>query len=171
MEGHTSWIKIVSTTNDGRRVVSAGGWDNTLRVWDLETGECLHALEGHTAPVNSVSLTPDSRHAVSASDDKTLRVWDLEAGVCLHALEGHTDSVNSVSVTPDGQGIVSVSDDRTLRAWDLYSGTCLAIARLSVPVAALALSAVLGRVIVGTSSGEIIQFDLVRGGSRAACGR
>ena len=32
---------------DGRRVVSASN-DNTLKVWDVATGECLATLEGHS---------------------------------------------------------------------------------------------------------------------------
>jgi len=31
-------------TPDGRRAVSSS-WDNTLRVWDLESARCLHTLE------------------------------------------------------------------------------------------------------------------------------
>jgi WD40 repeat protein len=37
---------------DGRRIVSGGGYkDNTLKVWDVETGECLATLEGHSESV------------------------------------------------------------------------------------------------------------------------
>ena len=32
---------------DGRRVVSASR-DKTLKVWDVETGECVATLEGHS---------------------------------------------------------------------------------------------------------------------------
>jgi WD40 repeat protein len=31
---------------DGRRVVS-GSYDNTVRVWDVETGSCERVWEGH----------------------------------------------------------------------------------------------------------------------------
>ncbi len=33
--------------------------DATLRVWDLESAECLEILEGHTAGIDCVELTSD----------------------------------------------------------------------------------------------------------------
>ena len=33
---------------DGRRVVSASD-DNTLKVWDVATGECVATLKGHSS--------------------------------------------------------------------------------------------------------------------------
>ena len=37
----------VAVSGDGKRVVS-GSDDKTVRVWDVETGECLKVMEGHT---------------------------------------------------------------------------------------------------------------------------
>ena len=34
----------------------SGSSDNTSRVWNLQTLECLHVLEGHTDEVNSVAI-------------------------------------------------------------------------------------------------------------------
>jgi WD40 repeat protein len=69
-------------TPDGRRVVSAS-WDQTLKVWELETGRELHTLAGHTGRVDAVAVTPNGRRAVSASWDRTLKVWELETGVSI----------------------------------------------------------------------------------------
>ena len=111
----------VAVTPDGRHVVS-GSDDNTLRVWDLATGETKTTLQGHTSSVNAVAVTPDGRHVVSGSADHTLRVWDLATGETKTTLQGHTSSVNAVAVTPDGRHVVSGSGDNTLRVWDLATG-------------------------------------------------
>jgi WD40 repeat protein len=41
---------------DGRRVVSASR-DRTLKVWDIETGECVATLEGHSLGVRCAAST------------------------------------------------------------------------------------------------------------------
>ena len=82
LEGHKGDVYSVAVTPDGRMAVS-GGVDKTIRVWDIETGECLKTLEGHTNSVWSVAVTPDGRMAVSGIRDNTLRVYDIESGECV----------------------------------------------------------------------------------------
>jgi WD40 repeat protein len=124
LEGHSDSVSGVAVTPDGMRAVSASG-DNTLKVWDLETGRALYTLEGHTAYVSGVAVAKDGKRAVSASADNTLKVWDLQTGRALRTLEGHAASVNSVTVTPDGERAVSASADKTLKVWDLATGRVL----------------------------------------------
>jgi len=119
--GHAGGINAVALTSDGCRAVSASN-DQTLKVWDIESGKLIGTLEGHAAGVNSVALTSDGRRAVSASNDQTLKVWDIESGKLLRTLEGHADWVNAVALTSDGCRAVSASDDKTLKVWDIESG-------------------------------------------------
>ena len=88
----------MAVSADGRRAVSASG-DNTLKVWDLESGRELRTLEGHSDWVYGVAVSPDGRRAVSASADNTLKVWDLESGRELRTLEGHSAWVTGVAVS------------------------------------------------------------------------
>ncbi len=121
LKGHTDVVKAVSVTPDGRRAISASD-DNTLKVWDMETGDEIRTLKGHTGWVLAVSVTPDGRRAISASFDKTLKVWDMETGDEIRTLKGHTGWVLAVSVTPDGRRAISASFDKTLKVWDMETG-------------------------------------------------
>ncbi len=78
------------------RVVS-GSRDATLRVWDVESGQCLHVLMGHVAAVRCVQY--DGQRVVSGAYDYMVKVWDPETETCLHTLQGHTNRVYSLQVS------------------------------------------------------------------------
>jgi WD40 repeat protein len=80
LKAHSYSVRSVAFSPDGRHVVS-GGDDETIRVWDAETGEeVVGPLKGHSDGVRFVAFSPDGRRIVSGSDDKTIRVWDAETG-------------------------------------------------------------------------------------------
>ncbi|MGO9506372.1 MAG: protein kinase domain-containing protein [Mycobacterium sp.] len=69
----------VAVSADGRIAVTGGdAADKMLRVWDLATKDCLHALTGHTGGIWSVALSADATVAVTGGDDQTVRVWALD---------------------------------------------------------------------------------------------
>jgi hypothetical protein len=76
-EGHTDKVMSVSLSADGRWALS-GSCDQTLRLWDISTGQCVRVFDGHRGDVMSVSLSADGRWALSGSDDRTLRLWELD---------------------------------------------------------------------------------------------
>jgi WD40 repeat protein len=64
---------------DGKRLVSGGYLDSTVRVWDAETGRELRKCEGHTGAVLSVTFFPDGKRIASASADGSARIWRAPA--------------------------------------------------------------------------------------------
>lgn len=163
LDEHTGYVERVAVTSDGRRAVS-GSADNTVRVWDLETGRCVFTLGGHNGVVYGVAVSADGRVAVSGSVDATLKVWDLETGVCLNTLQGHTDMVLGVSITPDGRLAVSGSRDNTVRVWDVGEGRELLTLRGHTrPVWSVAIDASGRRAISGSGDGTVKVWELPRG--------
>ena len=71
LQGHTKTVSCVVELRDGR--VVSGSADNSLRVWDVGTGQCERQLQGHTDEVSCVVELRDGR-VVSGSWDKSLRV-------------------------------------------------------------------------------------------------
>ena len=44
LEGHTGWVKAVAVSPGGRWIVS-GSDDNTLKIWQMESGVLPHTLK------------------------------------------------------------------------------------------------------------------------------
>ena len=114
-------VYSVAYSPDGRRIIS-GSWDDTIRIWDAETGAAVgNPLKGHTSCVTSVAYSPDARHIISGSYVRTIRIWDAETGAAVeNSREGHTSLVKSAAYSLDGQHIVSGSRDEPTRVSDLF---------------------------------------------------
>ncbi|KAK9463489.1 quinon protein alcohol dehydrogenase-like superfamily [Lipomyces oligophaga] len=87
--------------------------DNTIKVWDANTGACTRTLFGHVEGV--WGLAADRFRIVSAAHDRLVKVWDLQSRRCLHTFSGHSAPVACVGLSDSR--IVSGSDDGEVRVY------------------------------------------------------
>jgi len=115
MPGHESAIITVAFSPDGKRCISGS---RDMRLWNVETGECLRTMSGHSRAVVSVVFSPDGRRALSGDGDATVRLWDLETGKVVRMFRAE-DRVQSVVFSPDGRRALSMSWDGAIQLRDL----------------------------------------------------
>ncbi|MEU6065876.1 MULTISPECIES: caspase family protein [Streptomyces] len=169
--GHGRTVDAVGCAElNGRPIAVSGGWDNTVRIWDLTTGRAVgEPLTGHNGKVRALGCTElEGRPvAVTASDDRTVRIWDLAAGRPVgEPLTGHRDSVKHLSCAElEGRPIaVTGSDDGTVRVWDLTSGRPVgAPIPAADAVSTLTCGVLHGRpvAVVASAPGRLRVWDLV----------
>lgn len=115
---------------NGAHLVS-GSSDNTLILWDTETGEKLASFVGHTSRIWDVDVTraggmcffayfrcicsPCVGCIASASGDGTVRIWDVKSDLrssCRSVISGHVRDVYTVSYHPRENHLVTGGYDK-----------------------------------------------------------
>lgn len=115
-KGHTNGVTCLQIWDD--TTLATGSYDNTIKIWDLETGEELRTLTGHTRGIRSLQM--DDHKLLSASLDGTVKFWNWRTGQCLRTLSPHSDGVISVHFQADV--IASGSIDHTIRVYNFKTG-------------------------------------------------
>ena len=119
LAGSRAAIRAVAFSPDSQKIAAAG-WDRTVRLWDVSTGQEVRVLRGHE--FRCLAFSPDGLHLATGSRGRTIIIWNVASGAQQAILRGHTRDIYSVAFSPDGKRLVSGSWDQTVRVWDVATG-------------------------------------------------
>jgi WD40 repeat protein len=121
-------VNSVAFSPDGKTLAS-GGWDDTVRLWDVQTGKQLRKIDAHKAMVAHVAFSPDGKVLASRGGlDGAVRLWDPLTGTRLQQFTG-LSNINpwrfnfdlALAISPDGKTVAATTRD-TLVLYDVASG-------------------------------------------------
>jgi WD40 repeat protein len=114
----SEWTDNAIFISDDKYIASINH-GNTIKIWDVQSGNLIRTLAGHTDWVYGLFVTNDGKYLVSGSLDKTIKVWDLNSGKLFKSITAHTDGITSLSLSDDGKYFASTSLDKTTKIWSV----------------------------------------------------
>ncbi len=126
---------VLAFSRDSQRLVSA--FDQTLYLWDVNTGELLDSFPGHMDGIYEVAISPDGKIVIAAGSS-TLHVRDVSTRELLYPpipLQGYIEGIlfdqdpgrfKTVNYDWKSNHKTGTSDYTTkIQTWDLASGSML----------------------------------------------
>ena len=112
--------EIVGTAinSDYSRILTWSG-DNTLQLWETDTGAQIGASMRHEGAVSGAKLSSDGHRILSWSgEDNTARLWAAGSGKEILNLK-HDQPVIYAAFSKDGTAILTQRSDGIVRWWDI----------------------------------------------------
>ena len=164
---HKHRVTSVTFSPDSKTLAS-GGYDKTLRLWEVATGKELLSPIEQESEVYSLAYSPDGALLALGARDGTLRLWRPSTKEPVLRIQAHADAVRSVVFSPDGKTLASGGRDTAVRVWDAASGNeKLYLKGHKKPVWSLAISSD-GRFLASAGDDETVRFwDLSSGEEKA----
>ena len=121
--GHLHTIRSIAFSPDGNYIASTGGFNNTARLWNAQTGKNIPIRRMYPKGVNLVVPSSDGLTFATVGSDNAAYLWDGKTGDHKLTLTGHTKQVSCVTYSPDSKTIATGSYDGTIRLSDATTGT------------------------------------------------
>ena len=132
--GHSDSINSIFITSNDKYIIS-GSSDKTIKIWDIQNGECLNTLYGHSPKFVQISPDGNSIIFVDFINDEIIEIFDIQSKKSLIRIsiseeeedvdeEGipYTYSVYSITISQDGNYIISGNSNNTIKIYDIHSG-------------------------------------------------
>jgi WD40 repeat protein/serine/threonine protein kinase len=103
----------------GRRLVASASLDETVKLWDIATGEVVRTLAGHAGPVSRVFFSRDGRRMVSADFTSVAKVWDTATFKEIRTFRAFG---GIVALSPDGRRVAFTAEGTWVHIRDVDTG-------------------------------------------------
>jgi WD40 repeat protein len=118
---HGDQIDGMALAPDGRTVAAASR-DQTVRLWNVATGQELRRLPGHEGSLRYVAFSSDGTMlATIGNPPGVVHLWDAATGKELRQLQG-TIQLGPLAISPDGRFVAADNANHVIMLWEKDTG-------------------------------------------------
>lgn len=119
--GHSNAITSLAV-HSSHTILFSASLDSTIRVWKLETNNCIRILQDTDFGINCIILTPNEDFLFAAGGDSIIRKYQMNRDMaCALKMKGHSSEIYSICLGERNE-LFSGSLDMSIKGWNTQNG-------------------------------------------------
>jgi WD40 repeat protein len=120
LNGHAVAVSTLQWLPQSDTIMISGAIDGEVRLWDVESFQCLRSIQQHQDSLLSLAVSPSGEFLASGSTDKTLAISRTRDGEIIAVFQGNSQ-VYDVAWDPTGGFLAAAFDDAIVVVIDAKS--------------------------------------------------
>ena len=133
LSSHQKDIFAIAFSPDSKFVATTSSEDNTIPVWDTDTGEIMNILDLDSTLRNDIvdwridsgwcglAFSPDGK-TLAIGGGEIILLWDIDTAQTKMKITKPTHRVFDLAFSPDGKTLASGGFESNVNLWDTYTG-------------------------------------------------
>jgi WD40 repeat protein len=157
-------ISALAFSADGHTLAGANDGEKAIRLWEVETGKSLAALELDYSSVRALAFVDDKRTLASVNSGNIIRLWETSDWKERRVFDLKANNVEAVAASPDHKWLASATNGKLI-LWEASAGRDLRLLfdRENEGVFSVVFSPDSKQLASGTGNGEIVINDVASG--------
>jgi len=123
LAGHTGRVTAISMVlgiveSHPAAWVLTGSADQSIKVWNVQTGINTNTLRGHAGPVTCMAMGRNTSHTlVTGSTDRTIKLWDPMREKERWMFMPRLETIRAAAMSGDSRTIAAAGEDGSVRLY------------------------------------------------------
>jgi WD40 repeat protein len=114
---YKGFIRTYSCSKDENILATTGQEDQTIKMWNISSGELLHSFTLNVPQVHYGSISPDGKYYAAGSTNGDVNIFELEKGEIVQSYKKYHSYIHSVTWSPEGNIVFVGFIDGTIIAF------------------------------------------------------
>ncbi|KAH1060678.1 hypothetical protein GLYMA_02G164700v4 [Glycine max] len=115
LQGHSAEVRCVCWDTNGDYLASVS--QESVKVWSLASGECIHELTSSGNMFHSCVFHPSYSTLLVIGGYQSLELWNMAENKCMTVSAAHECVISALAHSPVTRMVASASHDKSVKIW------------------------------------------------------
>jgi len=158
-ERNLGTITKIIYNSEGEYLANVNDGENSIKIWEVQTGKIIGVLEGHKKKITSITFTDNDNKIISGDLDGKIIIWDLNTWSIQDTTEISKGVLSLTSFSNGDRIYVGSVKGELFELKKSNNWLAVSLAKIKSPITQMSLNKAEDKLLLGTKKGIAAIID------------